>query len=368
MFRLRRVFLIVLAGMLAACAPTGGSAPASTRQPPAGGPTAAGSLPSAATPAAGGAPPAATAPPAPVALRLGLNTPTANIAPVWVAKEAGFFAKYGIDAELTPIPGGERVVSALLSGEVPLTILAGTGLVAARLGGADLAFYGSLANRLRYWLYARPEIGTVADLRGRRVAVTSRGGIVRRAADLTLERNGLDPERDVTYVTTGQITESVTALLTGAVDAALLSPPGTFRAEDEGMRLLVNTQEYNFAAVISGIASTRGWVGAHEDLARRALQAIAEGIAYSHREKEPTKAIIARWTQTDDPVLLERTYVTVAPGWERSLRVPPEAIRNELDGIAADLPAARDAAPEQFYDNRLIDALERDGFFQQLGW
>jgi NitT/TauT family transport system substrate-binding protein len=321
---------------------------------------------------AGGAAPApaaaATIAPAPVALRLGLNTPTANIAPVWVAKEAGFFAKYGIDAELSPIPGGERVVSALISGEIPLTILAGTGLVAARLGGADLAFYGSLANRLRYWLYARPEVGAVADLRGRRVAVTSRGGIVRRAADLALERNGLDPERDVTYVTTGQITESVTALFAGAVDAALLSPPGTFRAEDEGMRLLVNTHEYDFAAVISGIAGTRGWVGEHEDVARRALQAIAEGIAYSHREKEPTKAIIARWTQTDDPVLLERTYQTVSPGWERGLRVPPEAIRNELDGIAADLPAARDAAPEQFYDNRLVDALEREGFFREIGW
>jgi ABC-type nitrate/sulfonate/bicarbonate transport system substrate-binding protein len=169
-------------------------------------------------------------------------------------------------------------------------------------------------------------------------------------------------------VTTGQITESVTTLFTGAVDAALLSPPGTFRAEDEGMRPLVNTGDYNFAAVISGIAGTRDWVGAHEDETRRVLQALAEGIAYSHREKEPTKAIIARWTQTDDPVLLERTYTTVAPGWERGLRVPPEAIRNELDGIAADLPAARDAAPEQFYDNRLVDALERAGFFQRLGW
>jgi NitT/TauT family transport system substrate-binding protein len=348
---------------LAGCAPAGASpAPASAPTVAAQvtvGP--AGSGPSATAPAA-------TAPPAPVALRFGLNTPTANIAPVWVAKDEGFFAKYGIDADLQLIPGGDRVVSALVAGEVPLTVLAGTGLVAATLGGADLAFYGSFANRLRYWLYARPEFSSVAELRGRRVAVTSRGGIVRRAADLALERNGLDPDHDVTYVTTGQITESVGALLAGAVDAALLSPPGTFRAEDEGMRLLVNTQDYNFGAVISGIAGSRGWVGQHEDVARRSLQAIAEGIAFSHREPERTKQVIARWTQTDDPVLLERTYQTVAPGWERSLRVPPDALRNELDGVAADLPAARDAKPEQFFDNRLVDALEHDGFFAQLGW
>lgn len=321
-------------------------------------------------PTSSGAPtaPAPTAAPGLVPLRFGLNTPTANIAPVWVAKDLGLFAQYGIDAELVPILGGERIVATLLAGEVPLSLLAGTGLVSAALGGADLVLYGSFANRLRYWLYARPEVASVADLRGRRVAVTGRGGIVRRATDLTLERHGLDPARDVTLIATGQITESVVALLSGAVDAAMLSPPGTFQAEDEGMRLLVNTHEYNFPAVISGIAGTRAWVSQHEDLTRRTLQAIAAGIAFSHRERERTQEVIARWTQTDDPALVERIYATVSPGWQRDLRVPVEAVRSELEGLADELPAARAARPEQFFDNRLVDALEREDFFAALGW
>jgi ABC-type nitrate/sulfonate/bicarbonate transport system substrate-binding protein len=361
MHRLRRLALVALALTLASCAPASGPPPPAQPSTPATAPLASAPAP---------APTAPTAPtPAPlVPLRLGLNTPTANIAPVWVAKDEGFFARHGIDADLTLIPGGERIVTALIAGELPLSILAGTGLVSATLSGADLMLFGSFANRLRYWVYARPEIASIADLRGRRLAVTGRAGIVRRAAELTLERNGLDPDRDVTYIATGQITDSVIALLTGAVDAALLSPPGTFRAEDEGMRLLVNTHEYNFPAVISGLAGTRAWVTQNEDLTRRTLQAIAEGITFSHAEKERTKEVIARRTQTDDPALLERTYVTVSPGWTRELRVPHEAIRTELEGMVADLPAARDARPEQFYDNRLVDALDRAGFFQQLGW
>src|SRR4051794_13154945 len=240
MSSLRRVWPIVLAGLLGACAPGGGpAAPAApgaaasgaTVAPGAGaggGATAAQWATSGAGPAAsGGAWPNAgsaaateastgaatagaaaasgtTTAPQPVALRLGLNTPTANIAPVWVAKDAGFFAKYGIDAELTPIPGGERVVSALISGEIPLTVLAGTGLVAARLGGADVAFYGSLANRLRYWLYTRPEIGAKAAWLGRRGAGTSRGGVVRRAARMRLRPSSLAPGRGATSLPAAQ--------------------------------------------------------------------------------------------------------------------------------------------------------------------
>src|SRR3954454_15621636 len=121
---------------------------------------------------------------APEALRVGMNTPTASIAPLWVAQDQGFFLKYGIDAELVPIPGGERIVAAVLSGEVPLTALASSAMLAAALGGADLTFYGSWSNQLHYGLYARPDVASVAELRGKQVAVTGRAGINRRAMEL----------------------------------------------------------------------------------------------------------------------------------------------------------------------------------------
>src|SRR6476620_4279792 len=101
MQRMRVLALLVLSVAVVGCAATGGS-----RTPP---PRA----PGAAADSAGSA--TAAAPAALVPLRLGLNTVTANIAPLWVAKEEGFFAKHGIDVELVPIAGGERVVSALLS-------------------------------------------------------------------------------------------------------------------------------------------------------------------------------------------------------------------------------------------------------------
>src|SRR5262249_11412213 len=133
--------------ILALLAVGGCAAPAAVPPAGAGGSAAAGGAP---PPSGGGgqtAPAAAALPPTAVpprvALRFGMNAPTANLAPAWVAKEEGFFARHGLDVELVNIPGADLIVSSLVSGEVPISGLAAPALVNAVLGGADLVFVGS---------------------------------------------------------------------------------------------------------------------------------------------------------------------------------------------------------------------------------
>jgi NitT/TauT family transport system substrate-binding protein len=339
-------------------APSGGAAPTTAAAPASGAPAA---------PASGSAPAAAPAVPPPrVALKYGLNTPTISVSNVWATKEQGFFDKYGLDVELVTLPA-DQIVAAIIGGEIRMSHLAGTPLVSGVLAGSDMAFFGRMDDKLRFWVFARPEITSVRDLQGKEIAVTSRAGIVRRTAELTLERNGLNPESDATYVATGNLNNALGALLSGNVAAALLAPPVSFRAQDEGMRLLVNTEDYGVRAVLSGIAASRGWVDRNEDVATRMLQALAEGLAFAVQNKERMKEIAAQYLQTTDMDLMERSYNVQVVAWERgSLKVTPEAIRFDLETAAADNPAARDARPEQFYDNRLIDRLEQQGFFQRL--
>ncbi len=317
------------------------------------------------------APPAASAssptgPPAPVAMRFGLNSPTAYVTPAWVAKDEGFFAKYGIDAELVVMQSSAQLAPALMSGEIPITLSAATGIVNATLGGSDLVLLGGYSNQLRFWFYARPEIDSVPALRGKQIAITRRGGGVHQATELALRRNGLDPDRDVTLIQVGSTNDSLTAMLSGAVAAGMLSPPGMFRADDQGLHLLVDTGDYRYPFILQGIATSRSWLAQNEDLARRTLQALGEGLAFAHQHKERTKEIIGQYTRVDDPTLLEKTYTTLVPGFERTLYAPPEALRPDLEALAEEIPAARDARPEQFLDTRLVDELDRSGFFQRL--
>src|SRR5215211_7026009 len=212
---------------------SGGAAPA---RPPDSSPAA----PAAANASGSGAPAAL------IPIRLGLNTPYATIAPVWVAKDEGLFAKQGLDVELVSIPGAERLVAAVLAGELDMTIIAATGVVNSVAAGSDLVYVASSSNLLRTWLYARPEYTSVPQLRGKTLAITGRAGIIRRATDLAFERHSLDAARDATLISVGNLSDSTNALISGAVDAAMLQAPGTFLAEDAGMRLLVDTTEYGY--------------------------------------------------------------------------------------------------------------------------
>jgi hypothetical protein len=94
---------------------------------------------------------------------------------------------------------------------------------------------------------------------------------------------------------------------------------------------------------------------------------VAEGIAFAAANPARTQQIIGQYTQTTDARLLERTYAAIVPSWDRTLRAPPEALRTDLAAVSEDLPAARAARPEQFLDTRILDELDRSGFFTRLG-
>ena len=360
------------AGPSAKPAPAGGAGAAAPASAPAGGAPTSGPTTTAPASAANGplstiaaSAAQATVPPAPVALRFGLNTTTAEVTPAWIAKDLGIFQKYGLDVKLATL-SADLIVPALIAGELAASHLGSTPLVNSVVGGSDLVYVSSYGNYLRFWLYARPEIAALQDLRGKQVAITSRGGIIKTATELTLQRAGMDPEQDVTLIATGNLTNSVTSLVSGRVAAAMLGPPATFRAEDEGMRLLLNTADYKLPMMMSGVATTHQWVAANESAARRLIQALAEGVAFAHKEKERTKALIGQHIQADDPGLLERTYNALLPGWETDQHALPDAVRYDVEAAAKDNPAARSLRPEQLVDNHLVDELDRAGFFRQV--
>ncbi|HEY7068212.1 MAG TPA: ABC transporter substrate-binding protein [Chloroflexota bacterium] len=339
---MRRALLSLVLLLTLACATRGGAGPAAA-------PTS----------------PAPSASPALVPLRFGLNTPGPQAAPAWIAKDEGFFEKYGIDADLILLQSSAQLAPALIASEINIAVSAGAGIISSALAGSDLVLLGSYSNQLAFWFYARPEIASVADLRGKQIAVTRRGSATDLATDLVLERGGLDPNRDVIRLQLPTTPEKIAALLSGIVVATTL---GTERstAEDAGMHMLADLADYDYPLILQGIAASRGWVAQNDDVTRRTIQALAEGLAFAHQQKEATKRIMGKYTQSDDPQSLERVYNLLTPRWERSLAVPAAAIRNELALRAEEVPAARDARPEQFVDNHYADELEQSGFIQQL--
>src|ERR1044072_9519917 len=117
-------------------------------------------------------------------------------ATIWGGGEARLFQKYGIHAEVLYLESA-LVRTALLTGDIAMGGMSGTTMAAPRLQGSDPILIASFLNSLQYRVVVRPEIRTVADLKGKRVGVAGFGLGAHRGAQIMLSKLGLNPDTDV---------------------------------------------------------------------------------------------------------------------------------------------------------------------------
>ena len=173
-------------------------------------------------------------------IRVGGGSVGAPQMTMWFAKEANFYEKHGLAVEAISIPGSSMALQAMLSGEVPIIQLGGTASMLANLAGADTVIVATVIKKFVFSIFSRPEIYAGSPiLKGKLFGATRFGTLSDFASRFALEKNGLNPERDITMVQTGGQPETVVALLTGKVQAAALSVPATLRAKKANMRELL---------------------------------------------------------------------------------------------------------------------------------
>ena len=120
---------------------------------------------------------------------------------LWAAQDKGFFAKNGIDAQMVFIPGSPTLIASLNTGDVHFGFTGGTATLGAAVAGLDVRVIAAFADRVQSELVTRPEIKTAADLKGKRIGVTSIGGTGWMSALLILEQIGINVERDKMQLT-----------------------------------------------------------------------------------------------------------------------------------------------------------------------
>jgi NitT/TauT family transport system substrate-binding protein len=329
-------------------APTSGSAPA---KPATGSAPAAGSgAPAAGAPAKPDAAPAR----APDKLKVAYNAITADQTPIWLGQEAGIYQKHGLDLELISMQSSAQITPALLSGELAVAYSAGAATVSADLQGADLVMISSFQPWLRFWLYTKPEITSPAQLRGSRMGVTRFGGGLHLAALITVERAGMDPERDLTMSQLGGNAEIFGALVGGAIDSGWVLAPQAYEAEAQGFKRLVDTLEFRIPYTMSGATASKRYIAQNEDIVRRFIRAHVESLQLFATDKEQSKQVMGKWTKVENPEYLERGYNDALASMERIPYTTPETIQTVLDQLAPQIAAARTANPEDFIDNRWV--------------
>ena len=299
-------------------------------------------------------------------IRIGGGSAGAPQMTMWFAKEAGFYEKHGLAIEAISIPGSSMAIQAMLSGEVPIIQLGGTASMQANLAGADTVIVATILKKFLFSIFSRPDITRISELKGKLFGATRFGTLSDFASRFALEKNGLNPERDITMVQTGGQPETVLALLTGKVQAAALSVPATMRARKANMRELLDMAKLEGTIHQNGVVTTRKYLKTNEDTVRRFLRAYIEGAALAKKDKAFATKVMSKYLATNDRELLDDAYERVT----LHLEIPPypsgEGVLVLLKTLEKAQPKAREAKPEDFIDSRLVRELDKSGFIDRL--
>jgi NitT/TauT family transport system substrate-binding protein len=299
-------------------------------------------------------------------LMVGWSAVSALNAPFWVMEDAGFLKKEGLDTQLIYVPSSSTMAQAQLSGNVHISTANSQVVVDADLTGGDLVAIGAVANAVAFYVMANPKISSVADLKGQRVGVTRFGASTDFAVRKLLEKYNLRPITDVPIVQIGGMPEIAAALSKGAIAAAPMSYPMAYVAQQNGMKLLANLAKENIAFVHVGITTSRSLLQQRRQEAKAFLRAYGKAVHYMHTNKDGFQKILTKYSKVTDSGMLNGTVQYAYDFVEKIPQVSKEAFEVTLDLVGEKRPAAKQARPEQFYDNTLVQELIKEGFFKSL--
>src|SRR5437867_6143335 len=298
-----------------------------------------------------------------------INFPTRSGAswPMFIAKEGGYYQKYGLDVNLA-FGAGTLGVAMISSGDAAMTNSSmEQALQASSRDPNSLVLLGSTLNKGMFALMAPAAIKSPKELKSKRIAVSQIGDAPYNYTLALLGKYGLNA-RDVQWIPVGtDATARAVALTSGRADATLLTAPSYFPLEKQGYKTIANMADYNDIYASTVYLFTRKTVTANPKLPESIIKAQTEAIKRFYEDKAfAVKAYLAYDKQ--DSADVERIYDTIAIAnqLERVPYVLAGAIKSITDQANSQAATQlKDFDPHKVVDNGLIDRLVKEGFFEK---
>ena len=287
-------------------------------------------------------------------------TPISGAAlPFFIAVEEKIFQKYGYDVAGIFMGGSPLINAAILAGEFPIGYTGGGAIISSRLSGSDLIAIASPLPVLTIDGWAKPEIKSIGDLRGKRVGVTRFGASSYFSGLAMLEAGGVKPS-EVTFIQNGGVGESYAALLGGRVDVCMIGYPFGLNAKNAGFHLLFRPSQTEYGLFPTAVIAAReSWLkdAKNRRVAVDFLRALHEGLVLSRENATATKKALKKYTRVDDDVSLQGSYEFYRDAFPPSLRVVDKAMANALKFV--EHPKAKGWDVRQSFDNSYVDEAMR---------
>ena len=303
------------------------------------------------------------------AIRVGIPGLSAEFAPVWAARDKGLLKKYNLDTEVIAMQGGTQLVQAMIGGSLDFAVMGGAYLTGA-VKGADLVMVATHMDKFPYSSIVKPAVKRAEDLKGTKLAISRFGSSSDAGLRVSLQRSGINPDKDVTILQVGGQTERYAALKAGVVDGTVVIPPLSGAAQRAGFNEIFNMTKLGIPYPQEGVVASRQYIAKRRDTLLRFLKGFVEAVRDLKADKEFAIAVLAKHLRMDpkkDREALEDSFQEVVI--EQMLKIPNpnlEAVKMGIELLGKERPAKSSGDPKDYVDMTLMAELEKAGFLQSV--
>ena len=161
----------------------------------------------------------------------------------------------------------------------------------------------------------------------------------------------------------------IASLDKGGIDAAVLTMPSVFVAEEKGYSTLADLADMDIYYLHASISSTRRFLRGSRDQATRLMKGFVEGIAYFKTHKKESIEVLAKKLRSNPQgdKYIEKSYDLLAAKYYERVPYPSmRGVKTQLEFLGKDNPNARAADPESFVDSSIVKELDASGFIKAL--
>lgn len=278
---------------------------------------------------------------------------TVDFLPLWIASDAGYFKKRGLDVTVRYLPAQEGV-PAILTGEVQMAGIGASDAGSAVAQGAKLTLVGTLTPIYTFQFWARPDHASANALKGQRIGITSTTGSLYAGTLLALKQLGLSTS-DVVLTPLGGATNVNSSLLAGSVVAAASHPPATYKFKQAGLVELVDLPKSKIPSVSAGLWVTEAYIQAHRDIVQAIVDAVVEAFHRERSDRAYAESEITAHLGVKDKAALDFTYDFYVNEILPEEPMPEAAqIQGDIDALIVSNPKVKNLDAAKMLDQSFV--------------
>ena len=297
-------------------------------------------------------------------LRLAYSGWEIGTAVAYIGVDAGLFKKHGLEIEELPI---RDTLSAGVQSLIGVDVLIGFGNPLAVLqpvaSGSDIAVIGSHVSFDQYGMGVGSTIGSLKDLKGKKVGVSALGARSDLVARVMLRRAGLDPSKDVEMVAAGLTPARALALSKDLVQGVPLNENVAAEAQKLGIKII---EMKSVPVVTDLLLTTRSFIKREETTVRRFMQGYAAAIQFFVSKRETSLSILKKYFPANQGVSVDTMYDAFSAQLRPLPELNSEALQALVDVGAAVDQRTKSLKPADITEPRFFDELKGSQFLKDL--